>query len=372
VERGRKIGVGDTFYPSAGAVNKTLIGAGDDGTMPKLMSAAAIRSSVPMEMIGGGALRWALGQGVISKEMLDNAARMGGKAGVAEFDRLATIVRTAFNASADRNAPGAGRLQLMGAHMQAAQKMLSGGRGEAYKIPTYHGQKDANIPGSVLDTHEAKGGTMANAFHRLFADQSGFANPEYGIQEKLYRQLAAELGLSDRAFQANRWTGGGILTGLVTPPNMDYGHIFEDLVRRNAEVRYGSSSAKNVDRVMRDYATGQVPMYAPKPSGKRRGAADPSALAVLGGPVAGAAVGAATSDDEQMGAMQGGLAGLMVGGVAARRMNQMTPQARLRKKAQVGPQAPLVDDAFWNQVTTQMGKPRSRKGRIPSRVVKPE
>jgi hypothetical protein len=364
VERGKKIGVGDTFYPSAGAVNKTLLGVGDDGTLPALMSAAAIRSSVPMEIIGGGAMRWALGQGVITKEMLDNAARLGGAAGVKAFDDLATKVRTAFNASADRNAPGAGRLQLMGAHLQAAQKMLAGQRGDAYKIPTYHGQKEANIPGTVLDTHEAKGGTMANPFHRLFADQSGFKNPEYGVQERLYRQLAEHTGMSDRAFQANRWTGGGVVTDLVTPPNMDYAHIFEDMVRRNAEARYGSTSAKNIDRVLRDFATGQVPMYAPKPAGKRRGAVDPRLLTTMGAPVVGAAVGA-SSDDPEIGAAQGGLFGLMAGAGAARAMGRTTAAARLAKKAQVGRQAPLADDEFWRAIQSPSPmnprKPRPRR-----------
>jgi len=230
--RGRQLG-GETFYPSYGAVEAELAGRGMD---PKLLldatSAGSIRSSVPHELSNATLIHWGLKRGMFDAEALKGMTQE-------QLNTLAAQLR----AAAGKEFPASQGLPFMGTHLQTYGNLARGETPAAYKVATYHGQKGSvlnpnkgNTPGMVLDTHESVGQTLGSPFHRLFSDAGGFGSSEYGTQEAIGRQVARGVGLSDRAGQASRWTGGGKLTGLKSPPG-DYAQIFEDMTAWNADAQ---------------------------------------------------------------------------------------------------------------------------------------
>jgi hypothetical protein len=242
-----------TFYPSVKAVHASIEHEGGSAKLfNDATTAAAIRNGVPGELVGGTAMLWALKQGIITPEEMLAAANKGGKNA---FQDLGAKVRSEFL----KKYPDANGLQLFGNHVQAFRQRLVGEAPNAYKIPQYGAQKEGDVAGSVLDTHEGKGGTLASPFNRLFADQGGFSNPEYGRIEPLYRYVAQHMGVSDRTLQEARWRGGGDITGLRTPPNMDYAHIFENMLLENAQYRN-----INPRGLLRGVARGEEALYFPK------------------------------------------------------------------------------------------------------------
>lgn len=237
----------NTFYPSASAWLDAIGNAGGDPSMfHKASTAAAIRNGVPGELIGGSSIMWALKNGIISPEEIAAASSKDAAAA------LAKRVRVQYN----KLYPGANKLQMMGAHMQALSNMLTGVDAGAYKIPMYGEQKLGNVPGSVIDTHGAKAGTIVSPYHGYFADQGGFSNPEYGVAERANRDVANNLGISDRSFQEAQWRGAGNFTGLKTVPNQDYAQIAENMVLNHARLRNISPQD-----AMKRVATGQEPLF---------------------------------------------------------------------------------------------------------------
>lgn len=224
-----------TFYSSYKAVDHAIGEAGGDPTLfRKATSAGAIQNPVDKEIVTGSLMQWALRNGIVSAEEIADVQRQGGKQAVEGLQALTKRIRN----EAARQQPGAQGFMLMGGHLDAFGKMLRDEPLGAYKIPTYDAQKVGDVPGYVLDTHESKGGTLANPFTRKFSGQGGFASDgEYGFQETLYRDLAERMGVSDRTFQEQRWAGGGSITGLRSDPMSDYAQIFEDLLAENARAR---------------------------------------------------------------------------------------------------------------------------------------
>lgn len=242
-----------TFYPSVQAV---LDAIGNSGGDPALFNhattAAAIRNSVPGEIVGGTAMQWGLKNGILDLDELNDLAKQGGKA---PFQGVMDRLRQRFA----QQFPDANGLQLMNIHGDALRKRLMGIEPGSFKIPMYGAQKLADVPGSVLDTHESHGSTLASPYHRFFEQEGGFSPAEYGYMEPIYRDIAQSLGLSDRGFQEARWRGGGNITGLATPPNLDYAQIFESLLDQNARHRNVSPQ-----QLLKDVATGKTALYIPK------------------------------------------------------------------------------------------------------------
>lgn len=232
MQRGQDLG-GRTFYPSYAAVEETLAGRGmDPRVLLDATSAGSIRSPVTNELANASVIHWGLQRGLFDANALRG---MSSKELEATAKRLREAIADAF--------PGAPGIPLMGTHLGTYGNLATDTAPDAYKVLTYRGQKGSvlnpnrgNVPGIVLDTHEATGTTLGSPFHTYFSEQGGFTGPEYGLQEDLVRQVARSLNLSDRTAQAGRWSGGGKLTGLISPP-ADYAQIFEDLVQWNAKQR---------------------------------------------------------------------------------------------------------------------------------------
>jgi hypothetical protein len=264
IERGQKMvnphtgnPVMSEFYPSHAAVDDVIGNSGGDPEVfRKALSAAAIRNGVPAEIINGSLMHWAMkGGGVFDMDELMRISNLPPTQRKEEFFELSKRIREA----GAKAAPDAQGFQLLPVHPQSFSGLLRG-ETSAYKIPMYDAQKVADIPGNVLDTHEATGGTLASPFHRLFSEQGGFSTAgEYGAHEAALATLFRNLGLSSREGQALRWGGGGGITGLRTPPTANYAQLFEDAVMRNARHR-------NVDpmRLVGDVAKGLTFLYNPR------------------------------------------------------------------------------------------------------------
>lgn len=124
---------------------------------------------------------------------------------------------------------------------------------EQQKISSYGQSLLGNFRPYTMDTHETKGLSMGTAYFPYFDKQKGVKETEYGTIEKSAQKIAAELGLTPAVMQANRWFGGGQLTGLRSPRG-DFLNTFEDLVKYNAEARGWDTNRaamqKKIDEVL--------------------------------------------------------------------------------------------------------------------------
>jgi hypothetical protein len=245
MRRGETLG-GSWFYPSYGAFEDRIGQAGGD-TLGWLnaTSGSSIKTPVFNELSNASIIMWGVKQG-----MLDPAA-------------LATMPQEQLNALALQLRQQATQqfgiptgLPLMGTHLQSFGRLSMGATPESFKVPTYRAQKGSvhnpnmgDVPGIVLDTHEAKGQTLASPFHDYHRNNGGFIGADYGVQEDFARQMARSLAMRDRTAQANRWFGGARITGVDTPL-ADYAQNFEGMAMWNA-VERNLDPQRLVDEVAR-------------------------------------------------------------------------------------------------------------------------
>jgi len=228
-------------------------------------SAASAQNSVPNEMSLASIINWANRRGITDYEEAGDAFRR-----ITGSDNLPLISQGHFDAAQTGLERGLLLPSSDGAiHYNAA----------SWKTPSYfQARQGAGNAMATLDTHERRRiwqYVMANRNLRRLAlnPETGFTAaqirnaentlpirnlPDYQAVSEIYERGANRFGLpSAAAYQAPRWTGGGVLTGLESNPTRTYQELLADQVLHTARQRGMDTSPAGLRRLLGNVLRGE-------------------------------------------------------------------------------------------------------------------
>lgn len=243
-----------------------------------LGSAASMQNSVPSELMLGSLMNWANRRGITDWEEAANAYR-----------RIVGREELPFLISGDHFSKGQFGLEndlLLPTSANSPHPLGIHYNAPTWKTPSfYQARMGASDAMATIDTHERRrlwqiiqSDPRLRRLARESLTEKQYAKAmeeglipirnqaDYAALSQIYEQGAQRFGLpTASAYQAPRWTGGGVLTGLESNPTRTYQELLADQVLTTARAQGMDESPAGLRRLLGSVLRGEQVLW-PGPS----------------------------------------------------------------------------------------------------------